>query len=200
MVNNSLKKDINNAISIIEDNSKCSNCTYKKYSVIPIKGTENVKELFQQIDNSFEKSLIVTGSGDQILEAILHGAKHINSFDLNLLTKYGTELKYAAIKALEYEEFVRFYTKKFELNLYDKVRNFLNSDILLFWDSIFDFTYHFTIYDNLFDVDNHGDIIDCNFSIYNKKSYYKIKEKLLKSLITFTHCSLEKLSKQSISL
>ena len=61
-----LKKDVQKAVAIISDNSNCSHCIYKEHSVIPIKGTENVKELFQKVDNSFQDCLMVTGSGDQI--------------------------------------------------------------------------------------------------------------------------------------
>ncbi len=44
-------------------------CIYKKNSRIPIKGTENFKELYKKI-SYFNNSLMVTGSGNQILEAI----------------------------------------------------------------------------------------------------------------------------------
>lgn len=116
-----LKKDVQKAVAIISDNSKCSNCIYKEHSVIPIKGTENVKELFQKVDNSFQDCLMVTGSGDQILEAILHGAKNITSFDINRLAPYGLELKWAAIQALSYEEFLSFYQNKFPIYFYNKI-------------------------------------------------------------------------------
>lgn len=67
-------------------------CIYKKNSRIPIKGTENFKELYKKI-SYFNNSLMVTGSGNQILEAIFFGAYKIQAFDINRLAKYGCALK-----------------------------------------------------------------------------------------------------------
>ena len=111
------------------------------------------------------------------LEAILHGAKNITSFDINRLAPYGLELKWAAIQALSYEEFLSFYQNKFPLYFYNKIRLFLKENYLYFWGSLFDFTFPDTIYENLFDVENHGEYLflqENNFSLYSKKTYYQI--------------------------
>ncbi len=106
MVKFDFKRDLLHAKNVILKNDEQA-CIYKKYCRIPIKGTENVKELFKKMFD-FNTILIVTGSGDQILEAILLGASRVQAFDINKLAKYGCVLKIASIKALEYDEFVDF--------------------------------------------------------------------------------------------
>ncbi len=194
MMNIKLKKDIKMAFNIINDNTFFSHCIYKKYSVIPIRGTENSRELFSQFNCSFEKTLMVAGSGDQVLEAIFYGAKMIDTFDINCLAKYGCNLKFAAIKALEYEEYISFYCDKFPDYLYYKVRDFLDTDSCYFWDHIFDYAYNFDIYENLFDVDNHRKIITSFFSVNLRDDYYKIKDNLINSTISFTNCNLRNIA------
>lgn len=190
MCNPELKQDISIATNIIRDNSNYKD-KYIKHCVIPARGTENVTELFQKIDNSYEKSLIVTGSGDQALEAILYGAKEIHSFDINALAKHGSALKFAAIEALEYNEFCAFYTKMFPTQLYKKVREFLKGNFLLFWDCIFDYAYNFDVYHSLFNADVHGNLTKFGFSIYeSKNAYSEIKDRLGKVAITYATCDL----------
>lgn len=197
MGDNQLKKDITMATNIINDNSEFNNCNYKKYSVIPIRGTENIKEVFAKMESSFEISCMVTGSGDQLLEAILHGAKVIYSFDINTLAKYGSALKFAAIEALEYEEFYDFYNKMFPFQLYKKVRECLKDNFLKFWDTIFENSYNFDIYHSLFDTSNHRDLFRFGFSIYLKDEYYQIKDKISKVKIYYETCNLMNLHDNS---
>lgn len=190
MCNPELKQDISMATNIIHDNSNYKD-KYIRHCVIPARGTENATELFSKIDNSFKKCLIVTGSGDQSLEAILYGATEIHSFDINALAKYGSALKFASIEALDYAEFCVFYTKMFPIQLYKKVRDFLKGDFLIFWDCIFDYAYNFDIYHSLFNADVHGDLIKFGFSMYeSKKAYSKIKDRLGKVAITYATCNL----------
>ena len=199
MLNLSVKRDIKEAKGIINDSDKTKRFRYLKYSVIPIRGTENSRELFSQLECSFDKSLMVAGSGDQILEAIFNGAKEIYSFDINKLTKYGNDLKFAAIAALDYEEYISFYVDLFPDELYYKVRDFLNGDSLIFWDSIFNYCSNLVIFDRLFDTDHHSKITNSCFSVNLKESFYKIKEQIFKVSIIFTRCNLENISYQYLS-
>lgn len=56
--------DVKLAFKVIEENKSVTNLGALHPNTIPIKGTENVKELFQKLDASFHDILIVTGSGD----------------------------------------------------------------------------------------------------------------------------------------
>lgn len=94
--------------------------------------------LFNIKDNDI---LTVCGSGDQVLSAILYGAKSIDVFDSNKLAYYHLMLKMGAIKGLDYEDFIKFYT----LDKYNKDRNDYSKVILkniddinvkLFWEKM----------------------------------------------------------------
>lgn len=164
------------------------------YRPISLMGTENSKDLFEKLDISFEKSLMVTGSLDQILEASLYDAIMIDAFDHNPLNEYGAYLKLAAIQKLDFEEFKAFYfSERFPTNLYYKVREGLREKGLLFWDAIFNYASPGCIFDNLFNSYDHGMVpypSDNNFSIYTKEGYEKIKERLSKVMIDFYTCDL----------
>lgn len=177
MVKFDFKRDLLHAKNVILKNDEQA-CVYKKYCRIPIKGTENVKELFKKMFD-FNTILIVTGSGDQILEAILLGASRVQAFDINKLAKYGCVLKIASIKALEYDEFVDFYSSQFYNSYYKKIRKFLTGHYLRFWDILFQSFSPFQIFFSLFDSVNHdGEIIDNNFSIYSRNEYELIKKRI----------------------
>lgn len=57
--------------------------------------------------NPQDRILTVLSSGDHIFDYILRGAENIESFDLNIITKYYYELKRAIIEKLNYEDFLK---------------------------------------------------------------------------------------------
>lgn len=104
--------------------------------------TENLnyftKELLQ------DKKVLLTGSSDdQILLAQLHKAKLITHFDLNPFVEYFYDLKKAAIKELEIEDFLSYfhYSRKevnsFSKTIYNQIRKSILSNSLDFWDSLY---------------------------------------------------------------
>lgn len=108
---------------------------------------ENIKGYYSNLDFQDKSVLTVTSSGDHILNALLYGAKTVEAFDANPLAKYYVELKIAAIKALDIEEFLLFFYNKniflkykYHLNKksYKKVRKELKDDYLIFWDYVFE--------------------------------------------------------------
>lgn len=72
--------------------------------------------------------LTVCGSGDQVINGILLGAKEIDTFDINYFAKYGLLLKIAAIKTLTKEEFIQAYQLGFNLNDIYKMLQVLPDD------------------------------------------------------------------------
>lgn len=186
-----IEKDIVWAKKIILNYKKYLKC-YQKYCAIPIKGTENVKELFKKINYFFEVLLMVTGSGDQLLEAVLYGAKDITCFDINILAKYGCQLKVAAVMALSYDEFIYFYTRGFSYELFKKVKDYLDGDALFFWNDLFTEIDHYDIHTYLFDSKLHrtNGLVDTNFSIYSEEEYNKIKTNLKLVKITYIDTNL----------
>lgn len=195
-----IKKDIYYAKKLIDLSFILSDSRYTKYCRIPFVGTENVKELYAMLDTTFDKSLMVTGSSDQLLEAILYGAKEIITFDINKFAGYGCALKIAAIKALEYEEFIDFYfASNMSLKYYEKLRVYLNAKDLYFWDEIYNYKNGYTIKNCLFDAPYHksGDVYYQNYSLYEKDLYNKIKDKVSNDvIINFINCNLLDIKKK----
>lgn len=88
--------------------------------------------------------LTITSSGDHALNAILNGATNIDSFDVNLFSKYVSALKIAMIKKYVYYDFFKrmkwiedvggfnFNSKE---NIIEGVRKYLSYDEYLFWST-----------------------------------------------------------------
>ncbi|MDE6284121.1 MAG: BtaA family protein [Bacilli bacterium] len=203
---NNSNKDIKMMEQIIENHQRYHG-KYKTYTQIPLKGTENLHDLFYRIRGDYTSSLIVSGSLDQTLEAVKHDAKEIRTFDINRLSEYGIVLKYGAILALEYEEFIRFFglipgeemSKKF----YSKIREVLDDETRKVWDHIFDNYPSQIIFNNLFDKYRHQSI-DLKaekelISIYSKKGYKQIRKKLWDVMISFTGCNLLDIDRTTLS-
>lgn len=70
--------------------------------------TENIAGYMKDLELQNKKVCTVTGSGDQVLNAISKGCLDITTFDVNFLTQYYLNLKLAACQKLTYEEFLRF--------------------------------------------------------------------------------------------
>lgn len=164
--------------------------------------TENISGFSKKISYKNKTILTVTSSGDQAFNFILNGAKSIDLFDKNIFSNYYFNLKLAAIKCLEYEEFLDFLIPKnninkqnvFSLETYLKIRNEIKEQkIKEFWDYLFCHYKGTTIYNSkLFSIskNNRKDYIDCNDYLKNKDNYNLLKEKLKNKTFTFYNINL----------
>ena len=134
-----LEEDIKQAIEIIKFSEYSNNYNgMQKYSKIYQNTTENIKEYMPFLNGNYKKALLPTASGDHQLEAILNGITEITSFDINRLSRYFVELKFAAIKNLSKKEFLNFmYENIFNINIFNYLKNCLTDDVYLFWQEIF---------------------------------------------------------------
>lgn len=102
---------------------------------------ENLKSYYENLDLKGKSVLTVTGSGDQVLSAILYGAKSVDTFDSNKLAYYNLMLKKYAIVSLNYDEFSKFYCLYDvydRLKQYEKIsQNIKEEDIKTFWNKFF---------------------------------------------------------------
>ena len=107
---------------------------------------ENIGGYYKDIDFNNKSVLVPTSSSDHALNAYLLGAKSVDSFDINPLTKYYSELKSACIKSLSLDEFISFlYNKRIFLmpknymskDIYSYIRKELNDNSKYFWDYVF---------------------------------------------------------------
>lgn len=105
-----------------------------------LRTTENINGYYNRLNFRDKKVLTVIGSGDHIFEAILRGAKEVEGFDISenaILLYY---LKEAAIKTMDFEEYMNFFyveNKCFTKEGYNKLRSKLNEITLPYWDKVF---------------------------------------------------------------
>lgn len=99
---------------------------------------ENLEAIFENRDLTDKKVATVGSSGDQVLYAILNGSKDITLIDANALSQPYVELKMAAIKNLEFEEFLDYFTFANILSgkYYSKISHDLSEYAKTFWDNI----------------------------------------------------------------
>lgn len=102
--------------------------------------TENISGYYDELSFENKDILTVTASGDQLLNAVLFGSKNIDCFDSNPLARYYTELKIAAIKVLNKEEFLNYFCKgenSLNYETYLKIKDKLDLDYMFFWDNMY---------------------------------------------------------------
>lgn len=164
----------------------------KKYmfsSIYPFT-TENIKGYYNQLFFNDKDILTVGSSGDHIFNLLLKDINSVDYFDVNPFTEYYFNLKKAAIITLEYDEFLDFFCfidypkifKKnynaFNIEIYNKIRNNLDSESIKFWD------YLLTKYNNLrntdlFSKDEEPVKVLKKINEYLlEENYYSLKQKL----------------------
>ncbi len=101
---------------------------------------ENLPELFNQLNVKGKRVATAGSSGDQMLAAILYGAKDITLIDGNLYSKHFIDYKFAAIKNLPYEDFKRIFVEDnnyFDFEIFKEISHDLDPDSMAFWGTIF---------------------------------------------------------------
>lgn len=138
---------------------------YRGYTIIdgfrsdsPIyKGTNeniNSKPYIQAMKGN-SKVLSVIGSGDQIINSILYGAKDIDAFDISRFPKYYLDLKLAAIKVLNCCEFTDFFYGSgcFDDEMFYRILSVMPDDSKAFWREIVKDSYPLKVFNsNLFAI------------------------------------------------
>lgn len=113
---------------------------YKFYSF----STENLTDYFNKELLENKKVLITGSSSDQIITSQLFDAKMITNYDINPLVEFMYDLKVAAIKELDIDEFINYFyyrninESSLSYKQYDKIRKHLNNNSLDFWDTLYD--------------------------------------------------------------
>lgn len=193
----STKKEVNESILLMNDSKYMYNhSVYRNIDKMMAFGGDNFKGLCDELDVSGEKAYTVCGSGDQSLELVGRGFTLVDAFDINLLARHMLNLKIAAIKALEYDEFMIFSRKMFrDLLLFEKISAFLNPETKKYFEYLFTLKDQDSVYKNLMThcYTGYNAIIKAcqtNFSFYMPKGFYIVKDKLLNSQINFKERNL----------
>ena len=153
---------------------------------------------------NLDKLLTVGSSGDQVLSAIISGAKKIDVLDVNPYTRYYYYLKVACLLELGLSEFLLFLRYKdypkvfkdnqevFNLSLYNKVKvalRLLDYESYLFWDELFQTFPPLTVRERLFSFDESRTYVirGCNSYLVDEDSYLNLRKNVLDVIPRFVH-------------
>lgn len=161
---------------------------------------ENLKECFKIFDIQNKKCLTVLGSSDQAFDLFLKGAKEVDAFDVNPLTKHYFYLKKAAIQAnLTKKEYLDFFNgyganaRATALNkeMYRKIQLFLEKEERLFWDYLFDNYASEDISTHLFSREIlNSKMFEKTIEYLSDEGFQELKKKIHNVKINFYHQDL----------
>ena len=135
-----LDKDIKMALKILY-NEPLTIEEMNFYNKIYPWSNENINAYYNYYDLTNKNALCITSSGDHLLYAIAAGAKDIDAFDMNRLSKYYSALKIALILAYDEKNFFKHFTNKHnhfisnKINL-NNIKYFLCEDYFIFWEEL----------------------------------------------------------------
>lgn len=120
---------------IIKQNTFHSYCPFYAYT------TEDIRNSLSNPYKETDKILTVMASGDHLLNYLLKGARDIDTFDINKVTKYYFELKKAWICTYQYDEYLDMEDSyiPFSLNYLEKFAKYMSEDAYNFWKYCKDF-------------------------------------------------------------
>ncbi len=113
-----------------------------KFAPMYVYATEMVGNYYKKIGVKNKNVLTIVGSGDQVLNAYVLGARSVIGFDVNIRSLFITQLKIAAVQILTLKEFLVFFGQRrsnvgFRYATYQKIRPFLEPKIRLFFDGAY---------------------------------------------------------------
>ena len=199
-MNKEVLKDLNDTLKMINDNRNNDRYswmkksgTYGKISQCYAFSNENLSWYYPLFDIKNNDVLTVCGSGDQVLSALLYDAKSVDVFDSNKLAYYHLMLKIGAIKSLDFEEFINFYTlsdfKRKDNIYYEYIeKNIIDDNVREFWKYIItndDNLRHCFIGNNV-----NPNFISNKIPYLDKEKYYLLKDKLDESKIRFENTDI----------
>lgn len=189
-----VRYDIKQTLKLNDESRK----RFSKYSKMYIMTTENINGYYKYFDFKNKKVLVPTSSFDHALNAILKGAIEVDTFDINRLSFYMSNLKLAAVKSLTYDEFIEFFLSdnSFNYELYKKICQYLDNDVIEYFNEIYkQFNYNGKSISNSY-LFHHGhkNIIKDNTYLLDN-NYDFLKEKVKNTKVVFINTSILNLSK-----
>ncbi len=198
--NSMLVNDIELAEKVIKG------CNENDFSQIYLFTNENIKACFDKINFKSKDVLSVLASSDQVFDMFLRGAKTIDTFDINPLTKYYFHLKKAGIQALSQEDFITFFDiynlvldedgnykfgELFDRDVFKEISKYLKDDEYIFWDTLFSSKSTHNNLKKLFCNDySPSDILMKETLYLNDDNYKKLQTKIDELEIKFIKCNI----------
>lgn len=167
--------------------------------------TENVKAAMHHLDLKDKNVCTVLASGDQAISARYYGAKEVVCFDINQLTKYYMDLKVAALKKLDYRDFLHFFINHYDgmyLNyrIFSHIKPLLPQDSQIVWEELYQVVdyqgspiYHSALFNNTVDQSNLSRMKIMIPYIENERSYLETQKKMGNFQYQFESCELSSL-------
>lgn len=90
-----------------------SDTGFSRYSAAYVVTNEDLRNAFSFMQKNAENVLTVAASGDHPMFSVLYGAKHTDVFDISYNAKIIMDIKTAALKKLEYDEYCELLTRLF---------------------------------------------------------------------------------------
>lgn len=100
---------------------------------------ENMYQTCRHLNLLNKKVATVGSSGDQVFNAIFYGAREVTIIDANIYTEHIVNLKIAAMKNLDYNEFIEYWSENriIDHKMYAKISHSLPKNSQIFWDSVY---------------------------------------------------------------
>ena len=176
---NSIEYDVNKAIDIIMDCEPKSSY-FEKYDHIYAGSNEYLNEFFYHIKVTNKDVLTVCSSGDHALYSINSGARNVDLFDINCLTKYYYVLRLWFIKYFQIYSLIKLDLYSYIKKLLECVcpKNDIEKECYEFWSLFIKLANKNKVY-KLFNYGRPNNIIDnletiSSFSNYNDFSFYNV--------------------------
>ncbi len=166
---------------------------FSKISQSYLFSNENLSSYYNLFNMDSKPVLTVTGSGDQVLSAILYGSNKVDTFDSNKLAYYNLMLKKYAIISLNYNDFKNFYCLN-EGNNKSAIYNYFSqnikeNDVKIFWDAFFS---HNSENFNCCFLGSRSlvNLVEKRIPYMNDTNYKILSEKLLNSEINYKNIDM----------
>jgi len=200
-------RDIITANELIKEGNK-TDIRNRFKSIYPFTN-ENLISCFDNFNLKDKECLTVLGSSDQVFDMYLKGAKRVDAFDVNPLTKYYFYLKKAALLSdLSKEEYLKFFCynkyeergnpnfNAFNEKTFNRISKNLNGNSYYFWSYLFENYSPLEIRRPfaLFSFDELScDILKRSVSYLSDNNYKKLKDMVHSLTINFKECDIRKL-------
>lgn len=188
--------------------------TYGEYEAIYMAPTGNVKDAMAPFKNA-KRVLAVGGIGAFGFEAAINDAEKVDMFDCNELQRCFFELVRTAMKMLDYDDFMLYFTLKTQnpmMTCYD-FRNLLSPEMFMRLEDFLPYDVRFMygmLYDNFEAIDliysalyrychaMYREYLTRFASMYDREKYYKLQATLRNNScdVTYTKVSLIDLPKR----
>lgn len=189
---------------------------FGEYSAMYTFTTENLASYLNKFDINGKSILTVTASGDQLINLALLGASSVDNFDSCKNAYYMTKLKIAALKSLTYEEFLLYFSyceeqeidhlgiipieqpvnenpRFLSYNLYLKIRNYLENDVIYYFDYLYN-EYNFSGEklgnSSLFYKNSMKNAIANNNYLFSADNYYEARSRIEQVSYNFYNCDV----------